>query len=114
MTRMLLRDREDLALIAGACDVTENTVLTYIEKLITLRVVPDIAYLIKDLPCIDRIRSLFAQHGLERMKPVFDALEGNISYDDLRLVRLALLADRSRQERKPAYKPSKQVDVLYF
>jgi hypothetical protein len=114
MTRILLRDHEDIELIAGANDVTTNTVLTYIEKLIVLGVVPDIVYLIADLPQANRIRSLFEEHGLERMKPVFDALNGEVSYDDLRLVRLVLKAERKRREQKIVYSHSDQEDVLYF
>ncbi len=92
MTRVFLGEGKDLAFIADTCDVTPATVLTYIEKLIARGAAPHLGYLIVEFPDIDRIRSLFREHGLERMKPVFDALGGAVSYDDLRLVRLVLAA----------------------
>ena len=37
---------------------------------------------------LDRALNAFAEHGPERLRPVFDALEGTVGYDDLHLVRL--------------------------
>lgn len=96
LMRMLLKEHASITSIAGTCGVKPPTVCKYIEKLIVLGVVPDLTYLIEELPDVDRIRALYREHGLERMKPVFDALEGAISYDDLRLARLVLLADQKR------------------
>ena len=35
-----------------------------------------------------RVLDAFAEHGTERLRPVFDALDGSVGYDDLHLVRL--------------------------
>jgi hypothetical protein len=114
MTRALLKDGENLALIAEACDVTEDTVLKYIEKLVALGVAPDITHLIDDLPEVDRIRSLYEEHGLQYVKPVFDALQGKVPYAILRLVRLVLLADGKRRERSVICKGCRKEDAIYF
>ena len=114
MIRALLKDGENLALIAEACDVTEGTVLKYIEKLVALGVAPDITHLIDDLPEVDRIRSLYEEHGLQYVKPVFDALQGKVPYAILRLVRLVLLADGKRRERSVICKGCRKEDAIYF
>lgn len=91
-TRQLLQDGAGLSLIAQACSVTQSTVLNYIEKLIALGDAPSLTYLIDDLPEADAIRALYEEHGLQFMKPVFEALEGRVPYDHLKLVRIVLIS----------------------
>ncbi len=92
-TKQLLSDGAGLSLIAEACSVTQSTVLNYIEKLIALGDVPSLAYLIDDLPESNEIRSLYEEHGLQFMKPVFEALDGRVPYDNLKLVRMVLMSN---------------------
>ncbi len=91
-TKQLLSDCADLSLIADACSVTQGTVLNYIEKLIALGQAPSLTYLIDDLPEADEARALFEEHGLQYMKPVYEALDGRVSYDHLKLVRMVMTA----------------------
>ncbi|MBI3816577.1 AAA family ATPase [Candidatus Peregrinibacteria bacterium] len=102
LTQILLEDQEDLDVIAGACDVTIGTIVTYIEKLFAMGIHFDLSYLLADLPNPDRIRSLFASLGLERVKPVFDELDGAVSYETLRILRCAMMAERKKTERTVA------------
>ncbi|GAB6057401.1 DNA helicase RecQ [Desulfonatronum parangueonense] len=41
-----------------------------------------------------RVLDAFAEHGPERLRPVFDALQGAVSYDDLHLMRLYVVLNR--------------------
>ena len=92
-TRELLQERKDLGSIAAQCGMTVGTVLKYIEKLIGQGNAPSIGYLIEDLPDADRIRLVYEEHGLQSMRKAFDAFAGQVSYDDLKLVRVVLMAE---------------------
>ena len=41
----------------------------------------------------------FEELGTEFLKPVFEKLEGAVSYDDLRIIRLVMLTDECRQQK---------------
>lgn len=92
-TRVLLQQRKDLAFIAAQCGMTVGTVLKYIEKLISRGTAPELGYLIADLPDADRIRSVYAEHGLQSMREAFDAFQGEVSYDDLKIVKIVMMAE---------------------
>jgi ATP-dependent DNA helicase RecQ len=38
-----------------------------------------------------RVLDTFAEHGPERLRPIFDALEGAVSYDELHILRVYVL-----------------------
>ncbi|MBI3618690.1 AAA family ATPase [Candidatus Peregrinibacteria bacterium] len=99
LTQILVEDHEDLEFIAGACDVTIGTVLNYIEKLLLLGIDLDLSYLTADLPNCDRIRALFASLGLEKLSPVFQELDGAVSYETLRILRCVMMAEKMKTER---------------
>ncbi len=92
-TRQLLQERKDLAFIASQCGMTVGTVLKYIEKLISLGTVPALGYLITDLRHAEEIRTLYEERGLQSMREAFDQLEGKVSYDDLKLVKVVMMAE---------------------
>ncbi|SDB40179.1 ATP-dependent DNA helicase RecQ [Desulfonatronum thiosulfatophilum] len=41
-----------------------------------------------------RVLDAFAEHGPERLRPVYDALQGAVNYDDLHLMRLYVVLNR--------------------
>jgi ATP-dependent DNA helicase RecQ len=41
----------------------------------------------------ERVRAAFAEWGTERLRPVFDALGGTVSFDDLHLMRLVIVME---------------------
>lgn len=92
-TRVLLQERKDLAFIAAECGMTVGTVLKYIEKLIGKGTVPSIAYLVEHTEYVDKIRLLYQERGMQSMRVAFDAFDGKISYDDLHLVRVVMMAE---------------------
>lgn len=94
-TRQLLQERKDLAFIATQCGMTVGTVLKYIEKLIGKGTVPSIAYLIEHTEYVDKIRLLYQERGMQSMRVAFDAFDGKISYDDLKLVKVVMMAEES-------------------
>jgi ATP-dependent DNA helicase RecQ len=45
-----------------------------------------------------RVLDAFAEHGIERLRPVFEALDGGVSYDDLHLLRMdAMLGGKQKR-----------------
>jgi ATP-dependent DNA helicase RecQ len=73
--------------IAKHQDIQPSTVVNHIEKLIDAGETLDLEYL--KLP-LDRFRVMekaFTEVGDEKLKPVFEYLKGNFSYDELRLAR---------------------------
>ncbi len=92
-TRTLLQERKDLTFIAAQCGMTVGTVLTYIEKLIGLGTAPELGYLIENVPDARRIRDVYEERGLQSMREAFDAFAGHVSYDDLKLVKVVMMAE---------------------
>ena len=79
--------------MAETCGIKTDTVLQWIENLVTLNAALDLEYLLSDIPEAENIRSAFAQLGMERLKPVFDYFEGAIPYSTLKLVRGVVMAE---------------------
>ncbi len=92
-TRQLLEERKDLAFIAQQCGMTVATVLKYIEKLIGKGEAPSIGYLIANIRHAEQIRELYEERGLGSMREAFEALKGKVSYDDLKIVKVVMMAE---------------------
>ena len=92
-TRLLLQERKDLAFIAEQCGMTVGTVLKYIEKLIDLGTAPSLGYLVENVAEARHIREVYEERGLQSLREAFDAFEGRVSYDDLKLVKVVMLAE---------------------
>ncbi|MFH0851278.1 MAG: helix-turn-helix domain-containing protein, partial [Candidatus Peregrinibacteria bacterium] len=105
----LIHQKECLENIARQCGIKPQRVLLYIERLLADGTKPDIQYLTLDIPDHSKINAAFEEHGNDFLKPVFDALNGTVSYDTLRLVRCARTAQAIGRS-----KNSHQEDVLYF
>jgi ATP-dependent DNA helicase RecQ len=62
---------------------------------------PDRVLAVSGLPPETRARVLdaFAEHGPERLRPIFDALEGAVSYDELHILRLYVVCRDAGTER---------------
>ena len=88
----LLKEKTSLQNIAKECGIKPQRVLLYIEKILASGEESDLGYLAASIPGHRKIAGAFEELGLERLRPVFDAFNGDVPYDDLRLVRLALLA----------------------
>jgi hypothetical protein len=90
----LIKEKVSLQNIAKECGIKPQRVLLYIEKILASGEGADLGYLSATVPGHRKIAAAFEEHGLERLQPVFNSFDGEVSYDDLRLVRLVLLAGR--------------------
>ena len=88
----LLKEQVSLQNIAEECGIKPQRVLLYIEKILASDDRCDLGYLAATVPGHRKIAAAFEEHGLEHLRPVFDVFDGEVPYDDLRLVRLVLLA----------------------
>lgn len=92
ITLGLFREGKHLSEISEVRELTEGTVLSHFEDLVATdqlkreeleRLVGEpLVYALKD------IHALFKKTGTERLKPVFDKLNGEFTYDQLKLARL--------------------------
>ena len=94
VTLALLKKGATLAQIAKERSLAESTIFGHIVKLHTLERITrdDVAPLVSKRlkSALPLIHAAFAKLGPERLTPVFDKLQGNYSYDDLRLARMLL------------------------
>ena len=90
---VMIQEKGTLEQMAETCGIETDTVLRWIEKLVTLNAALDLEYLLSDIPEAENIRSAFAQLGMERLKPVYDYFEGAIPYSTLKLVRGVVMAE---------------------
>jgi ATP-dependent DNA helicase RecQ len=61
-----------------------STVTEYLADLIASQAICDPSAWIGE-ETFARIRAASRQHGIERLRPLFEALGGEVSYDDLRI-----------------------------
>ncbi|MFH0769845.1 MAG: helix-turn-helix domain-containing protein [Candidatus Peregrinibacteria bacterium] len=105
----LIHQKVSLENIASQCGIKPQRVLLYIERLLADGTKMDIRYLTEDIPGQTQINAAFEEHGNDFLRPVFDALNGTVSYDEIRLVRCVRFAEAiGRCEH------SHREDVLYF
>ncbi len=89
-----LEAKKTMAEIVALTDLSADRILVYIEKFIDTNVCPNLSYLVDDLDRADDIKDAFSEHGLERLKPVFDFLGETVEYETLKLVRIAMRRDQ--------------------
>ncbi len=87
-TRALLNKKIPVADIAKHQNLKHSTIVNHIEKLLDSDVDLDLEYLKLPREKYQEIKSAFDTIGDEFLKPVFEYLEGEYNYDDLRLVRV--------------------------
>lgn len=95
LIRDLILARTPFATVVQSSGVKPDRVLLYLESMLEEASPPSYAYLIEDLPEASLIRQAFEENGVERLKPAYEALGGNIPFTTLRLVRAVMLAEQT-------------------
>jgi len=100
ITLDLIHKKMSLEKIAQEQGLKLNTIINHIEKMLLDNIKMDLKYLKSENNLDDKkynkIKLAFEKCGLEKLKPVFDELQEEYDYDDLRLVRLILMAEDSK------------------
>jgi ATP-dependent DNA helicase RecQ len=91
-TKELILKKTPIDRIAKHQGLSLATVINHLEKLIDAGEKLDLEYLKLPKDRYQAMSDAFAEIGDERLKPVFEHLAGKYSYDELRLVRVLLLA----------------------
>jgi len=91
-TKELLDKKIPVTRIAKRQGLKPATVINHIEKLLDAGERLDLEYLKLPSDRYENIKSAFQDCGDEKLKPVYEHLEGKYSYDELRLIRVLLRA----------------------
>lgn len=89
-TLPLLEKKISLEQISGILDWKEDTIIGHIEKLLLEKVPIDIEHLRPPDEEFEQIAGAFYLHGMDALKPIYDACDGQYSYTDVKLVKLFL------------------------
>ena len=88
VTRDLVREGMNLAEVAGQRGISQQTVLTHLERLVSEGESFNLAHLMPSQPDYDRIAAAFQSSGTGYLSPVMESLGREYTYEQLRLVRL--------------------------
>lgn len=91
-TLELARKKTPLSRMAKAQKLKEDTIVSHLEKIIDAGELVDLAYLKLPLDRFETMRRAFEICGDERLKPVYEYLEGVHTYPELKLARILLLS----------------------
>ncbi len=94
-TRELLLKKTSLEEIAAHQVVTTGTIIYHIEKLVDSGVKLDLEYMKPPPDRFEAMKAAFDECGNQRLKPVFEHLGEQYSYDELRLARALLRARKA-------------------
>ena len=84
-TLALLKAGKNLVDIAAARKLTVGTIITHCEKLHTMKKLLHADILHITPKSMSEISAAIEKHGTEALNPLYDALEGKVSYDGIRL-----------------------------
>lgn len=89
----MVKEQVSLQNMAEKCGIKPQRVVLYIEKILASgEWTSDPGYLSESISDRQKIISAFREYGTEYLQPVFNEFRGGVSYDDLRIVRLGILA----------------------
>lgn len=89
-TRELILKKVSIERIAKNQNIKSDTVVNHLEKMIDAGVTLDLEYLRLPSDRYQKIKKAFEACGDERLKPVYEYLDGRYNYDEIRLVRVLL------------------------
>lgn len=89
-TKEMVSQKFSLPAIAKEEGFAEGTILKHIEKLFEAGENIDIAYLKPPREKFEKIKTAFEKCGNEKLKPIFELLKEEYSYDEIRLTKLFL------------------------
>ncbi|OGD67240.1 hypothetical protein A2442_00510 [Candidatus Campbellbacteria bacterium RIFOXYC2_FULL_35_25] len=89
-TQLLVEKKLSIEDIAKERDLTENTIINHLEKLLEGNEKLDLNYLEKDFPSdkLKKIKKAFKKSGDTKLTPVKSILGDGFSYEEIRLARL--------------------------
>ncbi len=89
-TQEMLKEKKSLQEIAKERNVSIDTVIGHIEKLVGLREKVELKHVLPKKKDLDSIKKAFKDLKTTKLTPVFEILQGKYSYHEIRLVRASL------------------------
>ena len=99
-TKELLSQKLSISQIAEKRGFTETTVVGHMEKIVRQGVVLDLDHLLPPPERFGKIREAFDVCGIEYLKPVWEFLGTDFTYDELRLARMQIWQEEPAADRK--------------
>ncbi len=93
LIREMIAECAPLESIVARVGVKTDRVLLYMEQFIEEGIQVRLGYLLEQVPEAARIREAFEEHGLERLKPAYEAMGEAVPFTTLRLVRCVMMAE---------------------
>jgi hypothetical protein len=87
-TREMIKAKDSLVDIAQALNLSESTIIKYMEEMIEGDVIIDINYLLPSKKAQKEIWEGFKKNGNDKLRPVFEYCNGKYTYDEIRLCNL--------------------------
>ena len=92
-TKELISEKLPISVIAKKQGFKEITIINHIEKLIENGEKPDIDYLKPSKIICEKIKDAFSKQEDSRLKPVYEYLNEECSYDDIKVVKLVIKSE---------------------
>ncbi|MEI6379008.1 MAG: DNA helicase RecQ [Candidatus Falkowbacteria bacterium] len=90
----LINKKATIEAMAKKLKLTQITIANHIDRLLASGAHIDLDYLKPKADIYAKIKTAFEECGDEKLKPVFELLDGNIDYDNLRIARIYLRYSR--------------------
>lgn len=90
VTQEMLKEGKTIAEIATSRNLSEDTIIGHIEKLCEAGEDVSLDHILPKKKDLTLIQKAFKESGGKKLTPVFDALKGKYTYQELRLVRCSL------------------------
>jgi len=88
-TKEMIKEKDTLEDIASALQLSQGTIVKYIEEIIEEDVNIDVTHLLPSKKTQKEIKEAFKKHGNDKLKPVYEQCKGKYTYDEIRLVHVA-------------------------
>ncbi len=88
----LILEKVNLENIALKLELTTNTIVNYVGRLLTDDPSLDVEYIKESVPGYKDIVKAFEKHGTEKIGPIYNELGGNVEYPEINLVKVLLLS----------------------
>ena len=89
--KSLILEKKSIDEIAKDLELTANTIVNYIGRLLGEDNTLDVEYLKDSVEGYKDIVKAFEKHGTEKIGPVYNEFGGNVEYFDINLVKVLML-----------------------
>ena len=86
----LILEKKSIEEIAEDLELTSNTIINYIGRLLIDDSSLDVEYIKNSVEGYKEIVKSFEKHGMEKIGPIYNDFGGNVEYSDITLVKVLM------------------------